>query len=203
MKDNIDAGALQFSLTGTNGTFTFIDDSPYNSSVQTSYQIISGGLISPPSTPTYSGLGTFYPATGIIILNASAIANLVGITYYPAISNVDYTVNHNILFNAFIASNSSFNVQKSEFVPSIQYYIRVKNKEFNYSNNPTYVYNGTDGVHPAGYIYNQNFISNPQTYITTIGLYNPSNELIAVAKLSRPLVKSFNSEALIRVRIDT
>ena len=36
MKDNIDAGALQFSLTGTNGTFTFIDDSPYNSSVQTS-----------------------------------------------------------------------------------------------------------------------------------------------------------------------
>jgi hypothetical protein len=95
------------------------------------------------------------------------------------------------------------NIQCSEFIPSIQYYIRVKNKEFNYSNNPTYTYDGTDGVHPAGYIYNPNFITNPQTYITTVGLYNDSNELIAVAKLSRPLVKSFLSEALLKIRIDT
>jgi len=208
MKDNVDAGVLQFSLSGSNGNFTFIDDSPYNSSVKTSYQIISGSLTSPPSSPTYGGFGTFFPASGIIVLNAAAIANLVGLgagtyPYSSAISPSDFTVNHYVLYNAMVLSPSPFLVQKSEFVPSTRYFIRVKNKEFNYSNNPTYVFDGTDGVHPAGYIYNSDFITNPRTYITTIGLYNASNELIAVAKLSRPIEKNFSKETLLQVRIDT
>ena len=210
MKDNVDAGALQFSLSGSNGDFTFIDDSPYVSTVNTSYQIISGSLTTPPTAPTYGGFGAFFPASGIVILNALAISNLVGLTtgtypYSPTTPTTgqDYTINHYTLFNSIVTSTSEMNIQCSEFIPSIQYYIRVKNKEFNYSNNPTYTYDGTDGVHPAGYIYNPNFITNPQTYITTVGLYNDSNELIAVAKLSRPLVKSFLSEALLKIRIDT
>jgi hypothetical protein len=35
-----------------------------------------------------------------------------------------------------------------------------------------------------------------------VGLYNNNNELLAVAKLSRPLSKNFTSEALIRVKLD-
>ena len=46
------------------------------------------------------------------------------------------------------------------------------------------------------------FINNPQTYITTVGLYNDTNQLLAVAKLSRPLPKDFTKEALIRVKLD-
>jgi hypothetical protein len=46
------------------------------------------------------------------------------------------------------------------------------------------------------------FINNPQTYVTTVGLYNDSNELVAVAKLSRPLIKDFTKESLIRVKLD-
>jgi hypothetical protein len=45
-------------------------------------------------------------------------------------------------------------------------------------------------------------INNPQTFITTVGLYNDQNELLAVAKLSRPLVKDFTKEALIKVKLD-
>jgi len=45
-------------------------------------------------------------------------------------------------------------------------------------------------------------INNPQTYITTVGMYNDQNELLAVAKLSRPLVKDFTKEALIQVKLD-
>ena len=45
-------------------------------------------------------------------------------------------------------------------------------------------------------------IDNPQTYITTIGLYNDANDLVAVAKLSQPVVKDFTKEALIRVKLD-
>ena len=39
-------------------------------------------------------------------------------------------------------------------------------------------------------------------YITTIGLYNDNNELLAVAKLSRPLPKDFTKELLVRVKLD-
>jgi hypothetical protein len=45
-------------------------------------------------------------------------------------------------------------------------------------------------------------INNPQTYVTTVGMYNDNNELLAVAKLSKPLVKDFTKEALIRVKLD-
>ncbi len=41
-----------------------------------------------------------------------------------------------------------------------------------------------------------------QPYITTVGLYNDTNQLLAVAKLSRPLPKDFTKEALIRVKLD-
>ena len=45
-------------------------------------------------------------------------------------------------------------------------------------------------------------IDNPKSYITTVGLYNDSNELLAVAKLSQPITKDFTKEALIKVKLD-
>ena len=62
--------------------------------------------------------------------------------------------------------------------------------------NPSFISGSTGEV-----VYNQ-FINNPQVYVTTVGMYNDANELIAVAKLSRPLVKDFTKEALIRVKLD-
>ena len=62
--------------------------------------------------------------------------------------------------------------------------------------NPTY-YSGSnaDLTIPS-------FKTDPKSYITTVGLYNDSNELLAVAKLSRPVLKSTSREALIKVRLD-
>jgi hypothetical protein len=75
-------------------------------------------------------------------------------------------------------------------------FVRPQSTEFNYSENPSFISGSTGEV-----LYSQ-FINNPQTYITTVGLYNDNNELLAVAKLSRPLSKDFTSEALIRVKLD-
>jgi hypothetical protein len=47
-----------------------------------------------------------------------------------------------------------------------------------------------------------NLLMLPQVYLTTIGMYNDSNELVAVAKMSRPLLKDFTKEALVRVKLD-
>jgi hypothetical protein len=45
-------------------------------------------------------------------------------------------------------------------------------------------------------------IDSPQGYITSVGLYNDNNDLLGIAKLSRPLLKDFTKEALIRVKLD-
>ena len=75
-------------------------------------------------------------------------------------------------------------------------FVRSRNSEFNYTENPSFI-SGSSGE--VIYTY---FINNPQTYPTTVGLYNDSNDLLAVAKLSKPIQKDFTKEALIRVKLD-
>jgi len=225
MKDRIDEGLFEISFSGSYGSKSFIDNSPYTTTqTQAVYQIIEGTLDAPPASPNYEGIGLIYPSEGIVVLNAALLASKIGI---PSAGNglgsseggpgtsggwlynsgsavgLDFTYNHKTLAKSIeLCSTSSLKIRKSEYVPARHYFVRVMNRDFNYSNNPTYVYDGTDGVHPKGTIYNADFINDPKTYITTIGLYNDSNELVAVGKMSRPAVKSFDSELLIKVRLD-
>jgi hypothetical protein len=90
----------------------------------------------------------------------------------------------------------SFRLNSQETITSDFVFIRARNSEFNYTENPTFISGSTGEV-----IYTD-FINNPQTYITTVGMYNDSNELLAVAKLSRPLIKDFTKETLVRVKLD-
>lgn len=53
-----------------------------------------------------------------------------------------------------------------------------------------------------GRVRHEDFIDDPKTYITTVGLYNDNNELVAVAKTSVPILKSFDTETLIKVKLD-
>lgn len=222
MKDKIDEGLLEFTLSGSGGnSITLIDNSRYLSQTQTVYQLVTGSLSNPTTDPIYEGLGLFYPNDGVIILNASASAVKLGLVgsagagyqtggpgtggtwpYTPGTNDSDYTYNHKTLAASLESANASMQVRKSEYVPARHYFVRVKNRDFNYSNNPTYVYDGTDGIHAKGTIFNSDFVNDPKTYITTVGLYNDKNELVAVAKLSRPAVKSFDQELLIKIRLD-
>jgi len=71
----------------------------------------------------------------------------------------------------------------------------IGENEFNYSQNPT-LQTGSFG-NLKEFALDDNF----QPYVTTVGLYNDNNELLAVAKLSKPLKKDFNKELLIRVSL--
>jgi len=90
----------------------------------------------------------------------------------------------NIQFNNTTEINSSV------------YFCRASHNKFNYSNNPTYLSSSSIRVK------NNNKDNPPVSYITTIGLYNSSNELLAVAKLSEPLRKDPTNELTLRVRLD-
>jgi len=95
-----------------------------------------------------------------------------------------------------IRAAGEFDARSAETISSTHYFVRLRNKDFNYSNNPTF-YNNTNGQ-----ILTDEFVQDPHVYITTIGLYNDNSELLAVAKISSPLEKTFDKEALLRVRLD-
>jgi hypothetical protein len=95
-----------------------------------------------------------------------------------------------------ISGAISFTINSQETITSDYVFVRPRSAEYNYSENPSYISGST------GEILYPYFITNPQTYITTIGLYNDTNELLAVAKLSRPLLKNFTKECLIRLKLD-
>jgi hypothetical protein len=75
------------------------------------------------------------------------------------------------------------------------FFTRAFNKEFNYSNNPTAIVSAVDGS------ISSNLTGNPTTFITTVGLYNNNNELLAVAKTSPPVKKDFSTEKIFNIRL--
>lgn len=220
-KDQVDPGQIQLNLSGANGQFSFIDDSTIVNKKSSVYNLISGSVVSGVSTPyrqnnavNYKAFGLFYPQNGVIVLNASQIDKIVGLggqilnrqTYSNSYSyNGEFLNAYRLwtwkLFAAIKLCNKTWKARKSEFVPSSNYFVRVKNQEYNYTNNPTFVSNGSDGLTKGTIIY-QDLINNPKTYITTVGLYNDNNELLAIGKLSKPTQKSFDNELLIKVRVD-
>lgn len=222
-QDQIDPGQIQLNFSGANGQYSFIDDSQVVNKQQNVYNLISGSIVNGVPVPytkggtisaLYEGIGLFYPTNGVVILNAIKLDSKVGVTSSsPEItvgrsSNLNSTTRQGYwrdwltkFFQSIKRSNKLMAVRKSEFVPSTNYFVRVKNKEYNYSNNPTFVSDGTDGQVKGTIIYPE-LINNPRTYITTIGLYDSNNELLAIGKLSRPTQKSFDNELLIKVRID-
>jgi hypothetical protein len=207
-KESLDAGVIQFTLKGALGQQTFIDDSSLNSSSLSPsgkvYNIVAGTLdggIVKSYDNAGRGFGLFYPDVGIIILNPSAIAYEIGADVLPVYNTDTYYQNQSILFN-MIKNGGSFKARSSEYISSRYYFVRVGNQEFNYSNNPSFVLSPSENPTTSGQLRFSSFVNDPQVYITTVGLYNETNDLIAVAKLSQPINKTFQEEVLIKIRLD-
>jgi hypothetical protein len=219
-REEMDAGNWELALSGSNGKFTFIDDSGKKfgdtfGKPGRIFKVVSGSLnigtqndatVVTDTAANNLGYGLFYPDRGIIVFNAAAIGNTIGNVTFSTGSGHSQTATlvgeTGTAFNAFnqarlfsaIRNGADFDARRTENVSTQHFFIRATNREFNFSNNPTYVDVDGDFSEPS-------FETDPRTYITTIGLYNDSNELIAVAKTSQPVVKSFDKEVLIRTKL--
>ena len=127
------------------------------------------------------------------MLNPYALSESIGLTPNRTYNTPGF--NNRLMYNA-INSASLFSLNSQETITSDYVFVRARNSEFNYSENSSFISGSTGEV-----IYSS-FINNPQVYITTVGLYNDATDLLAVAKMSRPLIKDFTKEALIRVKLD-
>ena len=217
-RESMDAGNWSLKVSGSNGLFTFIDNSgkKFGDSYGLSgnvFKVVSGSLnlgtqneatVKNTTDPTSGeGYGLFYPERGIIILNPKAVGNVVGSvfnenfqtvgTLIPSYSTAADQENHKRIYHA-IRAGKDFDARRTENVSTQHFFVRATNREFNYSNNPTY-------LDANGFFTEPTFETDPQTFITTIGLLNDANECVAVAKTSQPIVKSFDKEVLIKVKL--
>jgi hypothetical protein len=213
-KESLFPGSLTLRLLGSGGTISLTDDSQYTTNnVFTDagriYNLISGsaGVKSNSTFVTTDGwslnsgsYGWFLPDIGTIILNPLALGGSPtqgGISLTPNRTNNSDGLNNRLLFSAISHSSArTFTLNSQETITSDYVFVRARNSEFNYSENPTFISGST------GEVLYDDFVNNPQVYFTTVGMYNDNNELLAVAKLSRPLIKDFTKEALIRIKLD-
>jgi hypothetical protein len=144
--------------------------------------------------------GLFYPDHGVFVFNATRLASETGM---PIDSGSAATLSaaltqpkNSVTASLYVSASTYFAARSEEKVTSTHYFVRVTNKNFNFSNNPTFVTGSTGQFRFAS------MLRNPSVYVTTIGMYDDNNRLVAVAKLSKPLLKSFNREALIKVKLD-
>jgi hypothetical protein len=152
---------------------------------------------------TYIGSASLYTNTTIATLDSTAyipFAPLTASLSQTAWNSEKAAFNQSGLFtslrNAIRSSAYEFRARSAETISSMHFYVRLRNREYNYSNNPTFRNPDNNTLIQA------DFKTNPKVYPTTIGLYNDRNECLAVAKLSKPLPKSYSEEALIKVRLD-
>ena len=204
-------------LSGTNLYQSIIDDSSLTSGGSISegglvYNLVSGSIdngtviFNPAGVgPTYFGL--LYPQHGIAILNADQLDKTYangGVNFGSVTGSLIQGENATKLFKSLSGSHAitaatitgGIQSRSSEQVKSTYYFVRVKNAEYNYSNNPSFV------TGSLGSLFFNTFINDPQAYITTVGLYNDRKELLATAKLSQPLLKNYTREALIKIKLD-
>jgi hypothetical protein len=213
-KESIKPGSLTLKLSGSAlglGSLSLTDNSVISGSLTSFigsnryYTLISGsnGVAAPIQLQGVSGsYGLMFPDLGVILLNPSALANPIATGGIGLVTNTinGFSGNPNLMtmfrsISGSITSSSLVTLQSQETVSSRYFFTRVKNSEFNYTTNPSI-------INDSGSLLYDTLIDNPQSFVTTVGMYNDNNELLAVAKLSRPLVKDFTKEALIRIKLD-
>lgn len=214
LKDRLDPGNFELHLAkltgaatpaihGDNLVISLIDNSGDTQQAVTQigrvYSLVSGSILDGVHDSSIE-YGSVYPEQGVIILNADKLdlAQLNFGTVKTANTNGDnaFRLFTSMSGSAVINANNGFAARNEERVQSTFYFVRAKNGEYNFSNNPSFV-TGSNGAFRQ-----TTFANNPKSYITTVGLYNSTQQLLAVAKLSKPILKSFSNEVLVKVKLD-
>lgn len=225
MEDRLDPGNFELSLVELNGgayankfytgsnvqvsssnkVITLIDnssdttnqkfcvDSPY-----TSFDLVSGSLVNGIyDTTTTTTYGTMYPLLGVVVLDASKLNTELSFNTVTG-SNINGDNHYKLYTSVSGASSLNFpmRVRTSTNKNITEYFIRIPHMEANYSNNPTF--NNTKG---DGAIFHECFKNDPVTYITTVGLYNNTGDLVAVGKTSKPIKKTADDELYLKINL--
>ena len=206
-KDRMDTKSWQLTIDGGGSNYiTLIDDSTTTTTELAQqggrvYNVRSGSIASGIYTSDTTPWGLFYPDRGVIVLNGQALDSSASFSTQrvPATgSGFDNALKLFTSISGAMASNvsRSFQGRTSEVLSSTYYFVRMFNGEYNYSTNNSFVSSS------SGVLKYDSMVTDPQVYVTGIGLYDDNQELLAVAKLSKPIKKSFDRELVVKVKLD-
>ena len=231
MREKVDPGNWELHLSGSGGAteLRLIDDSSATTTTTVNragrvFNVVTGSITSgtavietAASAETAVGApGLFYPDLGIILLNTHWIGNNGGLNFGAATGSGDKFGQAAASASLMMSSPSSvhrggntgaprfapyFAARREEEISSRSFFCRATNREFNFSSNPTYE-TKSDGTNERGFFTQPTFQGDPKAYITQVGLYDNNLDLMAVAKLSQPQLKSYSREAIIKVKLD-
>jgi len=219
-KEELLPGTMTLCISGSLGSpvehLFLTDDSRLGGAAQFTeagrvYNLVSGsagnvytGVSENGWTASSGSYGWFMPDIGTLLLNGPALDGTYadGGIALGTLRTTNAAVNNpQKLFSrlnkgASGFTNAGWTLNSNEQLSSDFVFVRARSDEFNYSTNPSFISGST------GAVLFDSFINDPQVYITSVGLYNNNQELVAVAKLSRPLLKDFTKELLVRIKLD-
>ena len=134
-----------------------------------------------------------------LLARNTAASSRTLVPHFVTSASIDDIVDHFATTRFSSGSLTAATFQNNTNINSTLIFCRATADEFNYSSNPTYT--TTDNrirVIEQG----QEDTQRSFTYITTVGLYDVNDNLLAVAKLSRPIEKNDEKDLTVRVRLD-
>lgn len=141
--------------------------------------------------------GNIFYAHGIIVLTSDGIPLEDGYgegNYGTLLYGLGDTT---FIENFVTASNVTCSFSSSLDIFETQYKCTLRESEFNFSLNPSIISGSTDGT-LYGFVTESYF----SPYVTTVGLYDEYQNLLAVGKLSQPLPTSTTTDTTILINID-
>ena len=214
IREEMEPGGWELHLSGSGANrIKLIDDSSTNKggtsnerNFSPEYNVVSGTLsggttinTAASSEPASSGsYGTFYPSLGVILLNPDRLSDGVRGAKLVTSEASNTDSRNNRRFSNLVKTGAYFQAKRQEEITSRHFFVRATANDFNATTNESYYTESTAGVKQII----SGLRTDPKTYITTVGMYNDDNELLAIAKLSQPILKSKSREALIKVKLD-
>ena len=217
MKDRLNPGTWTITLSGSTtagvaDSLSLTDDSKTVDALTPGspfgevYSIVSGSAGTKVGGVTY---GKFYPDAGLMVLSANKVSSsLPGTSTSQTAAGGVVTAGSGLSADKRVndAADNAWKIARAMELGSVtmrseekqyiyDYFCRAKVSEFNLSQNITF-WSGSDYT-----IRHSDMVTNPQTYISEVGLYDNQSNLIAVGRLSSALNKNFSSEAIVKVRL--
>ncbi len=193
-KDELKKGSVSIVINRGATQVTASDDS-----AATNFKQTVGGDYAPLKYQgTGSEIGQVWYQAGVIVLSDDLAWN-TGVTWSGSVTliNAQPSGTINQLVDGLRNHIEKFTVHNQTNLYSTLYFCRATNAEFNYSSNPTFV----DANKRIRVTSGSNILTT-RTYVTTIGLYDATDNLLAVGKVNKPIAKSFDSESIFRLRLD-
>ena len=200
-KDEIKKGSVALNCSSYFGDVTASDAGAVSAFKQT----VGGDYAPLYATHAWNGVteevGQVWYNAGVVVVSDTLWASgSVGQPVWSgsvAIYNSEASGSINNLVNGLRIHVNKITVHNQTNLYSTVYFCRATNTEFNYSSNPTFTDDSQRIIVTSG-----SNILQTRTYVTTVGLYDANDNLLAVAKVNKPITKSPDNEAIFRIRLD-